>query len=266
MPALEVNTSLIYGVHLRESANDGSDFTNAASDYRVLFLGEDGYLHVKDSAGSVTEPFDAGGAGDDLIPTVEQYVANGTGSGTSLACTISAAAVGKRIVVLAASNARDINTPTCTNTTFTEVGNANFSTTVYVSVYVGVVAGSPSGTSVGISATGANVLFMDTWVIDDALTPTAGSAVTLTDTNVAGLSNSRALTGAFTRGTFYAFIGAEDNGSTALRYSLSAPHAPGSITNAFVTALGYAPGGSFTAVILAGTTNADFAGGLFPIT
>lgn len=62
MGALETNTTLIYGVHIRESANDGSDFTNAAADYRVLFLGEDGLLHVKDSAGSVTSPYSAGNA------------------------------------------------------------------------------------------------------------------------------------------------------------------------------------------------------------
>jgi hypothetical protein len=59
MGAPEVNTTLIYGIHLRESANDGSDFSNAASDYRVLYLGEDGQLHVKDSAGSIA---DIGGA------------------------------------------------------------------------------------------------------------------------------------------------------------------------------------------------------------
>lgn len=62
MGALETNTTLIYGVHIRESANDGSDFTNAATDYRVLFLGEDGLLHVKDSAGTVTDAFTAGAA------------------------------------------------------------------------------------------------------------------------------------------------------------------------------------------------------------
>jgi len=44
---------------IRESANDGSDFTNPAADYRRLFLGEDGQLHVRDSAGAVT---DIGGA------------------------------------------------------------------------------------------------------------------------------------------------------------------------------------------------------------
>jgi hypothetical protein len=55
MGALETNTTLIYGIHVRESANDGSDFTNAAADYRVLFLGEDGSLHLKDSSGTVTD-------------------------------------------------------------------------------------------------------------------------------------------------------------------------------------------------------------------
>lgn len=63
MGALESNTTLIYGIHIRESANDGSDFSNGATDYRVLFLGEDGFLHVKDSAGSVSDPYDTGGAG-----------------------------------------------------------------------------------------------------------------------------------------------------------------------------------------------------------
>jgi hypothetical protein len=56
MGALETNTTLIYGVHIRESANDGSDFSNAATDYRVMFLGEDGLLHFRDSAGAITTP------------------------------------------------------------------------------------------------------------------------------------------------------------------------------------------------------------------
>ena len=44
----------LFGMTIRESADDGSDFTNPAADYRRLFLGEDGQLHVKDSAGTVT--------------------------------------------------------------------------------------------------------------------------------------------------------------------------------------------------------------------
>jgi hypothetical protein len=45
----------LFGITLRESANDGSDFTNPDADYRRLFLGEDGTLHLKDSAGTVTD-------------------------------------------------------------------------------------------------------------------------------------------------------------------------------------------------------------------
>ena len=52
-PISEAN---IYGLTIRESATDGSDFTNPDADYRRLFLGEDGLLHVKDSAGAVTDP------------------------------------------------------------------------------------------------------------------------------------------------------------------------------------------------------------------
>jgi hypothetical protein len=48
------NLAKLFGMTIRESANDGSDFTNPDADYRRLFLGEDGQLHVKDSAGTVT--------------------------------------------------------------------------------------------------------------------------------------------------------------------------------------------------------------------
>jgi hypothetical protein len=68
MGALEANTTLIFGLHLRESANDGSDFTNAATDYRIAFLGEDGELHAKDSAGAVTT---LGGGGGASVATVD---------------------------------------------------------------------------------------------------------------------------------------------------------------------------------------------------
>ena len=55
---------------VQEAATDGSDFGNPAADYRRLFLGEDGALHLKDSAGAVT---DIGAAVADIvdIPTAE---------------------------------------------------------------------------------------------------------------------------------------------------------------------------------------------------
>lgn len=53
-----IENEKIYGVTIRESADDGSDFTNPDADYRRLFLGEDGFLHVKNSAGAVTDPYE----------------------------------------------------------------------------------------------------------------------------------------------------------------------------------------------------------------
>ena len=45
----------VFGIKIRESADDGSDFSNPDTDYRMLFLGEDGDLHLKDSSGTVTD-------------------------------------------------------------------------------------------------------------------------------------------------------------------------------------------------------------------
>jgi hypothetical protein len=52
-------------VIMEEVANDGSATVTPAADHRAVFLGEDGFLHAKDSSGTVTDPYDAtGGAGD----------------------------------------------------------------------------------------------------------------------------------------------------------------------------------------------------------
>lgn len=84
MGALETNTTLIYGVHLRESANDGSDFTSAATDYRIVFLGEDGQLHAKDSAGTVTDIGGASGSvATDAIWDAAGDLAVGSGANTA---------------------------------------------------------------------------------------------------------------------------------------------------------------------------------------
>lgn len=58
------SSAKLNGMTIRESADDGSDFTNPDADYRRLFLGEDGQLHVKDSAGTVTG---IGGAIADIL-------------------------------------------------------------------------------------------------------------------------------------------------------------------------------------------------------
>jgi hypothetical protein len=62
----KISDALTYGLTIRESATDGSDFTNPSADYRRLFLGEDGQLHVKDSAGAVTD-IGVAGSGSSLL-------------------------------------------------------------------------------------------------------------------------------------------------------------------------------------------------------
>lgn len=53
MPAASANE--FPKVILEERASDGSDTANPAADHRALFLGEDGLLHLRDSAGTVTD-------------------------------------------------------------------------------------------------------------------------------------------------------------------------------------------------------------------
>ena len=95
----KISDALTYGLTIRESENDGSDFTNPIADYRRLFLGEDGSLHLKSSAGTVTA---IGGAGD--ITTDAAWAAKGdliVGTNNNTAAVLTAGSNGK--VLMAAS-------------------------------------------------------------------------------------------------------------------------------------------------------------------
>lgn len=81
----------VFGMTVRESLDDGSDFANPDADYRVLFLGEDGTLHTKDSSGTVSSPF--GGVGDvatDTIWNAKGDLAVATAADTAQALTAGA--------------------------------------------------------------------------------------------------------------------------------------------------------------------------------
>lgn len=81
----------VYGIQIRESANDGSDFSNPDADYRLAFLGEDGLWHVKDSAGTVTDPFTgAGSVATDTIWDAAGDLAVGSGANTAARLAIGA--------------------------------------------------------------------------------------------------------------------------------------------------------------------------------
>lgn len=61
---------------VQEAASDGSDFSNPAADYRVFFIGEDGDLHLKDSAGTVTDFPEGGGGGGGATVVVVRKTAD----------------------------------------------------------------------------------------------------------------------------------------------------------------------------------------------
>jgi hypothetical protein len=88
----------LFGMTIRESANDGSDFTNPDADYRRLFLGEDGALHLKDSAGTVTDVAGASGIAPALLDAKGDLIA------ASAADTAARLAVGTNGHVLVAAS------------------------------------------------------------------------------------------------------------------------------------------------------------------
>lgn len=93
-----IESHKIYGLKIRESANDGSDFSNPEADYRLVFLGEDGVWHARDSAGTVTT---IGGSG--IAATL--FDAKGDIIAASAADTAARLAVGSNGQVLSADSA-----------------------------------------------------------------------------------------------------------------------------------------------------------------
>lgn len=87
----------LHAMTIRESTNDGSDFTNPDADFRRLFLGEDGLLWVKDSAGTVTHPYDgAGGIAASLADTAgDMLVASANDTWAKLAMGAVGGVVGR---------------------------------------------------------------------------------------------------------------------------------------------------------------------------
>lgn len=85
---------------IQEAATDGSDTDTPVADFRNLFLGEDGSLHLKDSAAAVTTVGGAGGA----VATDAIWDAAGdlaVGSGANTAAKLSVGSNGNVLTVTA---------------------------------------------------------------------------------------------------------------------------------------------------------------------
>jgi hypothetical protein len=139
-----------YGLTIRESANDGSDFTNPDADYRRLFLGEDGFLHVRDSSGTVTDAYDSGG-GAGTVGVLPIAVGSGTqtSSASTIAATISAASSGNLLIATVSGiGTANVTGIASTNTTWTVLHSSTAGTSPKAEIWKGVVAGGSSGTTV----------------------------------------------------------------------------------------------------------------------
>lgn len=90
MVAGALDTILIPSLRLEEILSDGSTLSNPAADSRRLFLGEDGLLHLKDSAGAVTDIAASGNVATDAIWDAAGDLVQGTGANTAAKLTIGA--------------------------------------------------------------------------------------------------------------------------------------------------------------------------------
>jgi hypothetical protein len=132
----------LFGMTIRESANDGSDFTNPSADSRRLFLGEDGQLHVKDSAGTVTDIGTGSGInstivdakGDIIAATAADTVARlAVGANDTHLVAASGESTGlKWVAPLAAAGTKQVSGAdyTTTSGTYADIDGTNLSVTL----------------------------------------------------------------------------------------------------------------------------------------
>lgn len=195
-------------------------------------------------------------------PEVERVYLQSLTSGTTHNVTIAAVASGKRIVLVVQSYNRDVNTPTCTNVTFTQVASHAFGTSSYISVYVGVATGT-SGTTIAVTATGSDWIITDTYIIGDALTPTAGASATLDNTDAAATALVPIGPLAATPGDFFVVAVGQSNGTTSINpLDCSSPivKAPNGGANvALVSGVGRAQADVLTAWYRGGSSGGDMA-------
>lgn len=251
----------------------GDILVHNGTNFVRLAVGTNTQVLTADSAEASGVKWAAGSGGSSVAsPGFVKTYAQASTASTSHSHTITAAASGNRLVVVVSSYGRDVNTPTCTNVTFTEVLAVNFGGAggAYLSVYVGVVSGGSSGTSVTVTAASSDWIITDIYEVTDALTPTAGSSATLTDTDASAVRYKAIGPLTITPGTFFVLAAAQNNGTTGFsRIScsdniLSAPII--GVNQGLTSAIGVASRTTVVGFYDGGTSGADLAAGIIAIT
>ena len=199
-------------------------------------------------------------------PTIIQDKSTENSSSSSVAVTLdSTPTVGSRIIVGVSGLGRDANSVSATNITFTKMGVANNSTTIFAAIWVGVVGSSP-GSTITASFTGNNFNQISVVEVPDQLTPTVSNSATANGANVIQSTRATLTRAQAVAERFWACYGATDNGTVPIVIWASQPSQSNSSSTCHLQ-VGYCVGGgSLMAAPVMGTTNADYAVYLATIT
>jgi hypothetical protein len=129
-----------------------------------------------------------------------------------------------------------------------------------------VFAGT-GGTTLTVNTGSSAFIEAQTYEVADALTPTVGTTATLSNTDASSQAYAHLGPLTLSRGTMFAAVFGEDNGTTTMRMQMSSPYWPKNLgAGTCLSAIGYAPGGNFSGWITAGTSGGDFAAFICGIT
>lgn len=206
--ALTISSTASGGSSLTVEEVDGSPSVAAS---KLVF--PNGTLGV---VGTVATYTPAAGSGTFYEqPTVTNYGATFSGSGTSTAVTISAPTTGDKLIAIVYAVGRGANSITETNVTWTQryTGNGNSS---FLEVWTGVCSGT-GGTTATAAFTGSNVSYVEVFTVNSAASAFTAAAASATATS-AGATLASVESGALTLGN-HIIVATTATGAVSTSYS-----------------------------------------------